>query len=81
MDLIEYDPLDLPNHLAALVNHTPQDFRGHHKTSRIWIDRHISSDQTDITKFRLKLSVFLVRESFDRRGIDHTTVLLERHGD
>ena len=58
--LVEDDPLQIPDNVAAVVQHGPENFGGHDETGGFLIDLHVPGDETDVLERRLKVTKFLI---------------------
>ena len=70
MHLVKDDPLYILDLLAVVVQHGLEHFRGHDQTRRILIKLHVSCDHADISKFELEVSILLVAQGLNGRGVD-----------
>ena len=48
MNLVENDPLNVPDHVGAAVQHRAEDLGGHDKARGGGIDLHVAGDQADV---------------------------------
>lgn len=79
--LVEDDPGDLFGDLGAAVEHAAEDLGGHHETGRVLVLRDVAGDQADVFEDLAELSVLLVAQGLDRRGVDHALLVAESRRD
>mmetsp|Transcript_12122 Transcript_12122/g.35429 ORF Transcript_12122/g.35429 Transcript_12122/m.35429 type:complete len:237 (+) Transcript_12122:1893-2603(+) len=69
--LIEDHPSHLPHHLAAPIQHAPQNLGRHDQTRRIRVNRNVPRHQPDVLKLLAQISKFLIRQRLNRRRVHH----------
>lgn len=79
--LIEDYPGHFTGHFATVVEHTPEDLCGHDEAGGSLIDGDIARHQADVLELLLQLSILLIAESFDWRGVNNALLCLETLGD
>ena len=62
MHLIKDNPLDIPDKVSAAVEHTSEYFGSHDKVRPVWVDLHVSRDESDLVLAHsfTKISIFLI---------------------
>lgn len=70
MYLVEDDPLDVLQLSDLIVKHALQDFCCHNQAASIAIKLNVASKDAYIAELQLKVSVFLVAKTLNRRRVD-----------
>ena len=82
VDLVEHHHVEV-GEVVALVEHVAQDFGGHHHHIGIAVDGVVAGEQphTRCPDPRAEVSVFLVAQSLDGRGVESAPSSAERQVD
>lgn len=76
--LVKDDPLDVPDHVGAAIEHGPEDFGRHNEAVGLRSQLDVPSQQPHIDTPLVKIAKLLVRERLDRRSVDAPGHVLRR---
>ena len=78
VDLVEDDAVDVVEIPGRLQQHVAQHFGGHDDDAGIAVFGNIAGEEADFVAVdRAQIAIFLIRERFDRRGVDDAAGPLE----
>lgn len=77
---IKDDALYITNDISSTVQHASKNLCGHNQTRGRRIDCVITGDETDIIEFQLEITVLLIGQGLDGRGVDTLCTVLSRQG-
>lgn len=80
VDLVEHDVFGFVDDTRAAEEHVALDLRGHDEAERVGVDGDVAGHEPDLlfAEDEPELAQFLVRQRLDRRGLNHSLVVLQR---
>lgn len=80
MNFIENDPSHFLENLGASVEHSAENLGGHDEARGIRAERDVAGHQADVLELLAELSVLLVAQRLQWRGVDDSLAVAEGHG-
>ena len=79
MNFVENHMGQVRQSFLVLLEHVSKDLRGHDGHFRLWVNHHVSGDNSDffLTVQLFELLIFLIGQGFNRRRICDASAMLD----